>query len=53
MNRLLPLRSIAALALILFAGACITVEARPPVQQGDVAYNAEAAMDQLDRESAD
>lgn len=53
MNSPLPRRLIAALALALMIGACVTVETRPPVQQGDVAYNAEAAMNQLDSESVD
>ncbi len=57
MKRLLQLqrRALAALSLLLLllAGACVTVEVQPPIQQGDVAHNAEAAMRQLDSESVD
>ena len=45
----LALIAIAALALL---SACVTVEVRAPVQQQDVAQNAEAALGQLDNEQA-
>ena len=45
-------------ALVLAAlSACVTVEARPPaaapLQQGEVARNADDSLNQLDSESAD
>lgn len=50
-------RSRARFALIVIAAsallsACVTVEVRAPVQQQDVAGNAEAALGQLDSEQA-
>lgn len=50
----LILSLMSCLALFL-TSACITVEARvaAPVQQGDVAQNAESSLSQLDSESLD
>ena len=41
-----------ALAALALLNACVTVEVRAPVQQQDVAQNAEAALGQLDSEQA-
>ena len=41
-----------AIAVLALLSACVTVEVRAPVQQQDVAQNAEAALGQLDSEQA-
>ena len=41
-----------AIAVLALLSACVTVEVRAPVQQQDVAQNAEAALGQLDNEQA-